>query len=68
MPVWNILVSDTRGYVEHNDSALAINVVSITKPTKLFLTGGVPYVENYLAEVLSISSVIFFKGVPNSER
>lgn len=37
VPVRNILVSNTRGHVEHDDSALALNVISVTKTSKFLL-------------------------------
>jgi len=53
VPVGDVLVCDTRGDVEHDDTALSVDVVSIAETTKLLLTGGVPDVELDLAEVLS---------------
>ena len=53
MPVGNVLVGDTRGDIEHDDTALAVDVVTITETTKLLLTCGVPNIELDLAEVLS---------------
>jgi hypothetical protein len=52
MPVGDVLVRDTRGHVEHDDTALAVDVVAITETTELLLTGGVPYIELDLAQVL----------------
>jgi len=51
MPVRHVFVGDTGGDVEHDDSALALDVVPIPKTTKLFLTGGVPHVEADCAKV-----------------
>ena len=45
MPVGDVLVRDTGGDVEHDDTALALNVVSITETTKLLLSGSIPDVE-----------------------
>mmetsp|Transcript_6604 Transcript_6604/g.13646 ORF Transcript_6604/g.13646 Transcript_6604/m.13646 type:complete len:263 (+) Transcript_6604:210-998(+) len=45
MPVRNILVSDTRSDIEHDNGALALNVVSVTKSSKFFLSGGIPNIE-----------------------
>jgi hypothetical protein len=53
VPVGDVLVCDTRGDVEHDDTALSVDVVSIAETTKLFLASGVPDVELDLAEVLS---------------
>lgn len=52
MPVGNVLVGDAGGHVEHDDTALAVDVVTITETTELLLAGGVPHVELDLTEVL----------------
>ena len=52
MPVGNVLVCDTRGNIEHDDTALAVDVVAITETTELLLAGCVPDVELDLSEVL----------------
>jgi hypothetical protein len=52
MPVGNILVSDTGGHVEHDDTALSVDVVSVTKTTELFLTSRIPDIELNLSQVL----------------
>ena len=46
MPVYNILVRDTRCNIKHNDRALSLNVISVTKTTKFLLTSGVPDIES----------------------
>lgn len=51
MPVRNILVSNTRSDVKHNDTALPLNVITITKTSKLLLTRSVPNVEADSAKV-----------------
>jgi hypothetical protein len=58
VPVGNVLVCDTRSHVEHNDTALAIDVVAITEPTELLLACGIPDVELDGAEVLREASVV----------
>lgn len=45
VPVGDVLVCDTGGDIEHDDTALAIDVVAITQTTELLLTSGVPDVE-----------------------
>ena len=45
MPVWNIFVGDPRRDIEHDDAALALNVVPVAKTTKLLLAGSIPDVE-----------------------
>ena len=52
MPVGNVLVGDTGSDIKHNDAALSVDVVTITKTTELLLTSGVPNVELNLAVVL----------------
>ena len=51
MPVGNVLVGDTRSDVKHDNTTLALNVVTITETTELLLTGSIPHVETYGAEV-----------------
>lgn len=51
VPVGNVLVGDTRGHVEHDDTALALDVVTIAETTELLLPGSVPNVEADGAEV-----------------
>lgn len=43
MPVRNILVSDTRSHVEHNDGALSLDVVSITESTEFLAKYKIEY-------------------------
>lgn len=57
MPVGDILVGDARGDVEHDDAALAVDVVAITQTAKLLLAGGIPDVELDLTKVLRAVSV-----------
>lgn len=52
MPIGYVLVGDTRGNIEHDNAALAVDVVAIPKTSKLFLARGVPYVELDLTVVL----------------
>ena len=51
VPVRDVLIRDTERHVEHDDTALALNVVTIAETTKLLLTGGIPDVEADRAEV-----------------
>ena len=51
MPVRNVLVGDPGGDVEHDDSALTLDVISIAETTKFFLSGRVPNIKAYSAEV-----------------
>ena len=52
VPVGHVLVGDARGHVEHDDAALAVDVVAVAQPTKLLLASRVPDIELDLAEVL----------------
>ncbi len=45
MPVGHVLVGDARCHVEHDDSALTLDVVTVTEATELLLTCGIPNVE-----------------------
>ena len=51
MPVGHVLVGDSGGDIEHDDTALALDVVAIAKTTELLLAGGVPDVEADRTEV-----------------
>jgi len=51
MPVGHVLVGDTRGDVKHNDTTLALDIVTISETTKLLLASGVPDVEANCAEI-----------------
>jgi hypothetical protein len=52
MPVGDVLVSNAGCHVEHNDAALAIDVVAITEAAKLLLPSSIPNVKLDLAQVL----------------
>jgi hypothetical protein len=62
MPVGNVLVGDARRHVEHDDAALAVDVVAIAETTKLLLTGSVPHIELDGAEVLKADLASVFEG------
>ena len=51
MPVGHVLVGDSGGDIEHDDTALALDVVAIAETTELLLAGGVPDVEADRTEV-----------------
>jgi len=46
MPVGHVLVGDSRRDVEHDDSALAHDVVAVAEAAEFLLACGVPYVES----------------------
>ena len=52
MPVGDVLVGDTRGDVEHDDTALSVDVVSVAKTAKLLLSRSVPHIKLDLTQVL----------------
>lgn len=52
MPVGDVLVGDAGSDVEHDDTALAVDVVAIAKTAELLLASGIPDVELDLTEVL----------------
>jgi hypothetical protein len=54
VPVGDVLVGDAGGDIEHDDAALAVDVVAITETTELLLAGGVPHIELDLTEVLRV--------------
>ena len=45
MPIGHILIGDSRCDVKHDDTALAIDVVSIAETAKFLLSGCIPDVE-----------------------
>lgn len=51
MPVGNILVGNPGGDVKHNDTAFAVDVVTISQSSKFFLTGSIPNIEFEFTEV-----------------
>ena len=51
VPVGHVLVGHSGSDVEHDDSALALDVVAVTETSELLLAGCVPNVEPDLATV-----------------
>lgn len=51
VPVRDILVCNTGRDVEHDDTALALDVISITQSTELLLASGIPDIEADRAKV-----------------
>jgi hypothetical protein len=45
VPVGNVLVGDTGGNIEHDDTTLSVNVVTVTETTELLLASGIPDIE-----------------------
>ena len=49
VPLGDVLVGDSGAHIEHDDTAVASNVVAVSKSSELLLTGGVPNVEEDLS-------------------
>lgn len=49
VPLWNILVSDSGADIEHDDTAVATNVVSVSESSELLLSSGIPNIEKDLS-------------------
>lgn len=58
MPVGNVLVGDTGGNIEHDDTALAVDVVSIAQTTEFLLTSSIPHVKLDCAQVLYYGGLV----------
>lgn len=46
VPDRHVLVSDTRSHIEHKNTSLTANVVTITKTSEFLLAGGIPTAED----------------------
>ena len=51
MPVGDVLVGDTGGHVKHDDTTLALDIVTVAETAELFLASSVPHVETDSTEV-----------------
>lgn len=51
VPVGHVLVCDSGGDVEHDDSALAVDVVAVSETSELLLSSGIPHVESDVSAV-----------------
>jgi hypothetical protein len=51
VPVGNVLVCDTRCDIKHDDTALALDIITVSEATKFLLTSGIPYVKADCTEV-----------------
>ena len=51
MPIRDVLVGDTGGDIEHNDTTLSLDVVTVTETTEFFLARSIPNVEAASAKV-----------------
>jgi hypothetical protein len=60
MPIGDTFVRDSRGDIKHDDTTLALNVITITKTTKFFLTSGIPHIKDDGTKVGSESKRVNF--------
>ena len=52
VPVGDVLVGDAGRYIEHNDAALAVDVIAVSQSSELLLPCCVPDIELDLTEIL----------------
>jgi hypothetical protein len=52
VPVGDVLIGDTGSNIEHDDAALAVDVITIAETSKLLLSCGIPDIEFDLTQVL----------------
>lgn len=57
MPIRNVLVGDARCYVKHDNTALTVDVVSISQTAEFLLPGSIPDIELDATKVLVRSFV-----------
>jgi hypothetical protein len=55
VPVGDVLVGDSGGNVEHDDTALAVDVVAVAETTELLLTSRIPDIKLDLTKVLHMT-------------
>ena len=60
IPVGYILVGDSGGDVEHDNTTLALDIVPVAKATKLLLPGGIPHVEADRAKICGERKRVYF--------
>lgn len=51
VPIRHILIGDSGSDIEHDNATLALDVISVTKTTKLFLSSSIPDIETDRAEI-----------------
>jgi len=68
VPVGDVLVGDAGSNIEHDDAALAVDVVTVTETAELLLAGGIPHIELDLAEVLQCKVRSVFAQTKITER
>ena len=60
VPVRDVLVGDAGGDVEHDDAALAVDVVPVAQTAKLLLSRRIPDVEHDWPEVLWVCQSLLY--------
>jgi hypothetical protein len=64
VPVGNVLVGDTGSDIEHDDTALAVDIISISKTSKLLLSCGIPNIELDVTQALGgVSKFLFVENI-----
>lgn len=58
VPVGNVLVGDTGGNIEHDNTALSVDVVSVTKTSELLLSCSIPDIKLNVTQVLHLVSTL----------
>jgi hypothetical protein len=53
VPVGDILVGDAGGNIKHDNTTLAVDVISVTEASELLLSCGIPDIKFDLPQVLS---------------
>jgi len=51
VPVGDVLVGHTRSNVEHDDGSISLDVVTVTKTSKLLLSSSIPHIEANLTAI-----------------
>jgi hypothetical protein len=54
VPVGHVLVSNARCNIEHDDAALAVDIITVSQPAELLLACCVPDIKLDLAQVLLV--------------
>jgi hypothetical protein len=54
VPVGNVLVGDSGSHIEHDDTTLSVDVVTVSETTELLLPCSVPDIEGDITEVLLV--------------
>lgn len=52
VPVGNVLIGDAGGYIEHDDTALPVDIITIPKTSELLLSSSVPDIKLDITQVL----------------